>query len=174
MSRLYLGPPGLTCALGCGLGCGLDATRAALLAGDTSGLRLEDGWLPDRPVRVGRLRHEPPPLPDALPLAWRSRNNAVLLAAAQQIAGQIDAARRRYGAGRIGVVLGTSTSGIAEAELAFHATAAGGHDEHFVYPQMELGAPASFLAEHPNCTARPTPCRRPAPRAPRRLPRRAT
>ena len=144
MSRLYLGPPGLTCALG----CGLDATRAALLAGDTSGLRLEDGWLPDRPVRVGRLRNEPPPLPDVLPLAWRSRNNAVLLAAAQQIAGQIDAARRRYGAGRIGVVLGTSTSGIAEAELAFHATAAGGHDEHFVYPQMELGAPASFLAEH--------------------------
>ena len=42
MSRLYLGPPGLTCALG----CGLDATRAALLAGDTNGLRLEDGWLP--------------------------------------------------------------------------------------------------------------------------------
>ena len=78
MSRLYLGPPGLTCALG----CGLDATRAALLAGDTSGLRLEDGWLPDRPVRVGRLHNEPPPLPDALPLAWRSRNNAVLLAAA--------------------------------------------------------------------------------------------
>ena len=144
MSRLFLGPPGIVSALG----SGIDATRAALLAGDSTGLRLEEGWLPDRPVRVGRLRTEPPPLPADLPQAWRSRNNAVLLAAAQQIAGQIDAARRRYGAYRIGIVLGTSTSGIAEAETAFRATAAGGRDESFVYPQMELGAPAHFLAEH--------------------------
>ena len=39
MSRLFLGPPGIVSALG----SGIDATRAALLAGDSTGLRLEDG-----------------------------------------------------------------------------------------------------------------------------------
>ncbi|MEA3110251.1 MAG: 3-oxoacyl-[acyl-carrier-protein] synthase, partial [Caballeronia sp.] len=44
------------------------------------------------------------------------RNNRLLLAALAQIAPAVDAARERYGAHRIGVVLGTSTSGIEAAE----------------------------------------------------------
>ncbi|MEW9580735.1 beta-ketoacyl-[acyl-carrier-protein] synthase family protein [Paraburkholderia sp. DGU8] len=75
------------------------------------------------------------------------RNNRLLLAALAQIAPAVEAARERYGAARIGVVLGTSTSGIEAAEAAFvyHAKA-GALPEHFNYRQMEIGTAAPFAA----------------------------
>ncbi|NIF55007.1 beta-ketoacyl-[acyl-carrier-protein] synthase family protein [Burkholderia sp. Ax-1724] len=75
------------------------------------------------------------------------RNNRLLLAALAQIAPAIDAARERYGSERIGVVLGTSTSGIEAAETAFvyHAQA-GELPENFNYRQMEIGTAAPFAA----------------------------
>jgi 3-oxoacyl-[acyl-carrier-protein] synthase-1 len=75
------------------------------------------------------------------------RNNRLLLAALAQIGPAIDAARERYGAHRIGVVLGTSTSGIEAAEAAFvyHAQA-GQLPENFNYRQMEIGTVAPFAA----------------------------
>ena len=75
------------------------------------------------------------------------RNNRLLLAALAQIAPAIDAARERYGAHRIGVVLGTSTSGIEAAEAAFvyHAQA-GELPVNFNYRQMEIGTAAPFAA----------------------------
>jgi 3-oxoacyl-[acyl-carrier-protein] synthase-1 len=75
------------------------------------------------------------------------RNNRLLLAALAQIGPAIDAARERYGAHRIGVVLGTSTSGIEAAEAAFvyHAQA-GQLPENFNYRQMEIGTAAPFAA----------------------------
>ncbi|KAA1004724.1 beta-ketoacyl-[acyl-carrier-protein] synthase family protein [Paraburkholderia panacisoli] len=75
------------------------------------------------------------------------RNNRLLLAALAQIAPAIDAARERYGAARIGVVLGTSTSGIEAAEAAFvyHAKA-GELPDNFNYRQMEIGTAAPFAA----------------------------
>jgi 3-oxoacyl-[acyl-carrier-protein] synthase I len=75
------------------------------------------------------------------------RNNRLLLAALAQIAPAIDAARERYGADRIGVVLGTSTSGIEAAEAAFvyHAKA-GELPDKFNYRQMEIGTAAPFAA----------------------------
>ncbi|MFL9964687.1 beta-ketoacyl-[acyl-carrier-protein] synthase family protein [Paraburkholderia sediminicola] len=75
------------------------------------------------------------------------RNNRLLLAALAQIGPAIDAARERYGAARIGVVLGTSTSGIEAAEAAFvyHAKA-GELPDSFNYRQMEIGTAAPFAA----------------------------
>ncbi|MGN6653036.1 MAG: beta-ketoacyl-[acyl-carrier-protein] synthase II, partial [Trinickia sp.] len=46
------------------------------------------------------------------------RNNRLLLAALAQIEPAVHAACERYGAGRVGVVLGTSTSGIGAGEAA--------------------------------------------------------
>jgi 3-oxoacyl-[acyl-carrier-protein] synthase I len=73
------------------------------------------------------------------------RNNRLLLAALAQIRPALEAARERYGAGRIGVVLGTSTSGISAAEAAFaqpaHVAAV-----PFDYRQMEIGTVAPFAA----------------------------
>ncbi|KAF3999548.1 beta-ketoacyl-[acyl-carrier-protein] synthase II [Glaciimonas immobilis] len=59
--------------------------------------------------------------PDKFPLAHRSRNNQLLLTALTQIRPAVDAAIARYGSHRIAIVLGTSTSGIAESEAAFKA-----------------------------------------------------
>jgi 3-oxoacyl-[acyl-carrier-protein] synthase-1 len=75
------------------------------------------------------------------------RNNRLLLAALAQIAPAIEAARERYGPQRIGVVLGTSTSGIEAAETAFvyHAQA-GELPGNFNYRQMEIGTAAPFAA----------------------------
>jgi 3-oxoacyl-[acyl-carrier-protein] synthase-1 len=75
------------------------------------------------------------------------RNNRLLLAALAQIAPAIEAARERYGPERVGVVLGTSTSGIEAAETAFvyHAQA-GELPGSFNYRQMEIGTAAPFAA----------------------------
>jgi 3-oxoacyl-[acyl-carrier-protein] synthase-1 len=75
------------------------------------------------------------------------RNNRLLLAALAQIAPAVDAARERYGAHRIGVVLGTSTSGIEAAEAAFvYQAQAGDLPPNFNYRQMEIGTAAPFAA----------------------------
>jgi 3-oxoacyl-[acyl-carrier-protein] synthase I len=75
------------------------------------------------------------------------RNNRLLLAALAQIAPAVDAARERYGAHRIGVVLGTSTSGIEAAEAAFvYQAQAGKLPVSFDYRQVEIGTVAPFAA----------------------------
>lgn len=85
--------------------------------------------------------------PPAALARYDCRNNRLLLAALAQIAPALEAARERYGAHRIGVVLGTSTSGIEAAEAAFvyHAQA-GQLPANFNYRQMEIGTAAPFAA----------------------------
>lgn len=137
----YLNALGLLCALG----QGQQAVARALFAGDASGMRAEPGWVAERALTVGAVRGELPALPDlALP---PSRNNQLLLAAALQIEAPLRAAITRYGATRVGVVLGTSTSGIEEASQSiaqyYHQ---GALPAHYHYAQQELVAPASILA----------------------------
>ncbi|MFJ2986699.1 beta-ketoacyl-ACP synthase [Collimonas sp. NPDC087041] len=84
---------------------------------------------------------------DALPPQQRSRNNQLALAALAQIRPQVDAALERFGADRVAVVLGTSTSGIAQSEAAFrHRSAHGRFPAEFSYGQQEMGSPAATLA----------------------------
>ena len=59
--RFYLKDLGIINALGSG---SAEVARG-LFAGDTSGMRLEDGWLPAGPARVGRARGELPEVPAA-------------------------------------------------------------------------------------------------------------
>ena len=90
------------------------------------------------------------PLPtlDEFPLCDRSRNNQLALAALSQIRPAVDSAIERFGADRFGVVIGTSTSGIAEGETALREFAKSGTlPEQFHYGQQELGSPAALLAE---------------------------
>jgi len=144
MSRsIYLSALGIINALG----CGADEVTQRLSCGDTSGLVLSDEWLPSRPARVGRVSAS---LPDVPPFLARfcSRNNRLLLAALEQIQPEVEAVIRRFGGARIGIVLGTSTSGIAEGEAAIAAHGASGQvPSGYDYVQQELGAPAIFLAQ---------------------------
>jgi len=139
VSRLYL--PAMAVA-SC-LGMGKDATMGPLLAGSRRGLRHVDGF----PVPLGALPEEIPPLPAALG-RWECRNNRLLAVLAAEVADEIAQAIRRFGAHRIAVVIGTSTSGIAEGEAAFARHARTGEwPEGFDYRQQETGSGALFLAD---------------------------
>ena len=138
----YLPTLGLICALG----GGVSEITSRLLRGDASGMVVEDGWLPTGPSRVGRARGDLPEVPSS----WSDydcRNSRLLLAALAQIREAVEAARGRFGSHRIGVVLGTSTSGIAEGgeAIAVHRTR-GALPAAYRYVQQELGTPAQFLA----------------------------
>ncbi|MBP0591438.1 beta-ketoacyl-[acyl-carrier-protein] synthase family protein [Paraburkholderia sp. LEh10] len=140
-------PPVYLHALGMvnALGGDVAAIVPALAAAQSPGMGLTHTGIGD--AFVGRVST---PLdigpPDGLE-RFDCRNNRMLLAALGQIRPAIEAARERYGSQRIGVVLGTSTSGIDAAEVAFvHQAQAGQLPESFNYRQMEIGTAAPFAA----------------------------
>ncbi len=142
-TAFYLNQLGLVCALGRGPA----EVRAALFGPAPSGVAERDGVLPGRTLHLGAVRGELPDLA-GLPLRHRSRNNALLLAALAQIRPAVDAALARYGAQRVAVILGSSTSGIGESEAAFKArSASGAFPPGFDVRQQEMGSPALMLAE---------------------------
>jgi 3-oxoacyl-[acyl-carrier-protein] synthase-1 len=132
----------------CNLGAGKSAVAEALFAGDDSGIRPEAGWIPGHVPPLGSVQAPLPPIPAELANRRSNRNNQLLLAAAKEIESDIRAAISRYGHGRIGVVLGTSTTGIEEATQGIGAYRRDGQwPADYRYAHQELGAPAEFLAE---------------------------
>lgn len=122
------------------LGLGKAATLAPLMDGWRQGLTTVDGFA----VPVGALPGDLPSVPGR----WQSRNNRLLAALAAEIEDDIAAAIGRHGRHRIAVVIGTSTSGIAEGEAAFaHHARTGQWPDGFHYRQQETGSGALFLAE---------------------------
>lgn len=130
------------------LGRGKTKVSQGLFRGDCSGLRLEDAWLPGRAARVGRAAGELPELPTAF-AADASRSNRLLLAALEEIRDDLEQELMRHGRERMGVVLGTSTAGMAEGEEAVaHQIHYENPPPAFHYRQQEIGRPAPFLAEY--------------------------
>jgi 3-oxoacyl-[acyl-carrier-protein] synthase-1 len=113
-----------------------------------SGIALTEAYSPGRLLPLGRVDPAlPSPCIEELPLPERSRNNQLALAALSQIRAAVDETIDQFGAERIGVVIGTSTSGIAEGETALcRYVATGKLSERFHYGQQELGSPAGLLA----------------------------
>ncbi|WPN30575.1 beta-ketoacyl-[acyl-carrier-protein] synthase family protein [Pseudomonas sp. P5_109] len=139
----YLNALGLVCALG------RDKQEVArnLFAGDCSGMRDTAGWVPERSLPVGAVQGTLATLPADMS-RHHSRNNQLLLEATLQIRPGIDSAIQTYGRDRIGVVLGTSTSGIDEASQGLaHYLRDKQFPPEYDYQQQELGAPANFLTE---------------------------
>lgn len=142
MTHVYLND----CALLCALGSERETIRRHLLVDAASGLAISDACSPGRPLPLGRVQTALPGLA-GLPLHLRSRNNALALAALAQIRPAIDAAIARHGAERVGVVIGTSTSGVSAAESALAEQLAGGAlPDGFHYGQQEMGSVAELLS----------------------------
>lgn len=140
---LYLQAPGVICAAG----ADLPALRDAVFASEPGGVALNGTVWPGHELHLGAV-HTPLPSVERLPLQQRSRNNALLLAALVQIREQVDEAIARHGAARVGVVLGTSTSGIRESEAAIAALDRDGQlPAGFHVEQQELGSPALMLSQ---------------------------
>ncbi|WP_422508209.1 beta-ketoacyl-ACP synthase [Stenotrophomonas sp. GZD-301] len=138
---IYLNELGVVCALGADRA----QVRDGLFADQPGGLRDTDAVIAGRTLALGEVAT---PLPDlsALPVALRGRNNALLEAALQQIRGGVDAAIARYGAARVAVIVGTSTSGIGESENALRTQRDHGHwPDDFHYAQQEMGTAARYV-----------------------------
>jgi 3-oxoacyl-[acyl-carrier-protein] synthase-1 len=130
------------------LGADPDAIWRRVLAGDQSAFAphpelaaggawllggVDDAWLPRIPDGLAR---------------YACRNNAFTLAALEQIEDAVRDAVAAVGPERVGVVMGTSTSGSGECEAAIlHETRHGSLLPEFRYEQLELGGAAGFLAE---------------------------
>ena len=142
--KTYLNALGVVCALGAGKA----AVAEALFAGVDVGIQHEPNWVPNREVPLGAARMTLPSVPDALLSTRDNRNNQLLLAAALEIEPAIRDAMARYGGERIGVIVGTSTTGIDEATRGIGGYRRDGVWPHdYRYAHQELGAPAAFLAE---------------------------
>ena len=130
------------------LGRGRDAVWPRLIEGDASGLVHRDDLVAGRRLLVGAVDAPLPPIPEAL-AEYACRNNAFTLAALDEIAEPVSTALAAHGPERIGVVMGTSTSGSAECEAAMvHEAATGSLAPEFRYPQLEFGGTAGFVAAH--------------------------
>ncbi|MDN7140456.1 beta-ketoacyl-[acyl-carrier-protein] synthase family protein [Pseudomonas sp. JQ170] len=139
----YLNALGLVCALG------RDQADVArhLFAGDCSGVREAEGWVPQQRVPVAAVHGALLALPQALQ-SRHSRNNQLLYEACLQILPQIHAAIACHGNARVAIVLGTSTSGIAEAgDGIAHYLREQQFPPGYDYAEQELSAPANFLAD---------------------------
>jgi 3-oxoacyl-[acyl-carrier-protein] synthase-1 len=139
--RVYLHALGMINALG----ADIEAIVPALNAGVAMGMRTMHTGIGE--AFVGSVTAPLDLAPPASLARYDCRNNRLLLAALAQIAPAVEAARERYGAHRVGVVLGTSTSGIEAAEAAFvYQAQAGKLPVSFDYRQVEIGTAAPFAA----------------------------
>ena len=139
----YLNALGLICALGRGKA----EVARRLLAGDSSGMQPHPQTIAGRSLPVGAVTGELPSLGNA-PLQHVTRNNQLLLAALEEIEPDLHEAISRFGPSRVGVVMGTSTSGIQEATQGIARLTRDGHlPTTYHYSHQELCAPASFVSE---------------------------
>ncbi len=121
-----------------------------ILTGDRSGLVKTDQYSFAESVYVGAVQSDLP-LIDPKFHVYDCRNNQLLLAALSQIERSVQQMLKKFSADRIGIVLGTSTSGIRNTELALSAkTQHGKKPKNFHYKQQHLGGGADFLAHYLN------------------------
>ena len=121
-----------------------DILRHLFTPGVTT-LTAHDDLIPGKTVHVGAVQTALPVVPDALS-RFASRNLQLALAALMPIQDQLAAVAARFPLDRLGIVLGTSTSGISAGEAAmaqwFNTQTL---PAHYHYAQQEMGALAPAL-----------------------------
>jgi 3-oxoacyl-[acyl-carrier-protein] synthase-1 len=139
---LYLNDLGITCAIG--------SSKTEVLSAWLSGLcpqAIPVPWL-DSNIPSLSVNTALPPIPQDLK-RYACRNNRILLSALEQIESSVRRMIRQYGPDRMGLVIGTSTSGIAEGEQAISALRTTGQlPTTYNYKQQELGGAAEFLSNY--------------------------
>jgi 3-oxoacyl-[acyl-carrier-protein] synthase-1 len=128
------------------LGRNLAEIAPRLEEGDRSGIVSRDDLVAEASGLYGVAPGELPALPREL-AEYECRNNRLALSALAQIRPALDAAILAFGAHRIGVVVGSSTSGFAEAEHAFRERArTGALPASFSLAQIEFGGLCELVA----------------------------
>ncbi len=132
----------------CPLGTSLTEIAERLFIAPSStpdSLSITEQFTPGRPIPLGLVKQ---PLAEIEQAIDNTRNNRLLLTALQPLQNKIDALKAHYGSHRIGAIIGSSTSGIAEGEaaIAHHQTHTCFPPEYH-YQQQEIGAPSAFVAK---------------------------
>ena len=139
--NVYLQDMGWISALGRGA-----AACEALFAPVAGGSAPTDRYTPGRELHLGCVREALPSLDDQ-PVAFRSRGNALLAAALQDLRPAIDAAVQRFGPTRVAVVLGVSAAGLDEGVAAANRQREQAQwPADYDYAQQEMGNAAAFAA----------------------------
>jgi 3-oxoacyl-[acyl-carrier-protein] synthase-1 len=129
------------------LGHGLDATWPRLLDNDVSTLRHRNDLI-GRSMLVGQVPDPLPNVPQDL-ARHACRNNQLSLAALRQIEHDVRATMATVPPERVAVVMGSSTAGMASAEVAVaHLMRHGELPPAFHYTQLEFGGVAEFVADY--------------------------
>jgi 3-oxoacyl-[acyl-carrier-protein] synthase-1 len=135
-ARAFISDYSVACALGLSRAAVADALFAAEPQRIGGVAELSDG----RPVPVGRLAE--------FAAAGVTRTNRIVAHCFAPIAQKAAAAIARYGADRVAVVLGTSTSGIGEGTEALREKLASDRwPAWYALARQQLGDPANFLAQ---------------------------
>jgi len=141
--RIFLSALGIVSALG----SSKKDSFENLIAGNVENVIWRDDFFADKKIRLACVVDDLPKIPAGFE-DYNTRCNQILLSSYLQIENEVEAAITKYSKDRIAVVIGCSTSGIDETQLAF--------DEHFQsgnYPQnfdpafLEMGNPAKFLSQ---------------------------
>lgn len=142
-TTIYLNKVGISC----NLGSNAQEVSSRLFSATNRDelLTVTDQYSPKRTLPLGLIKH---PLHDTEIHAENSRNNRILAQALHPLIESVAKLKNQYGPHRIGIVLGTSTSGIAEGEAALQ----GGGDtwqlaDGYHYSTQELSAPSRFAAQ---------------------------
>ena len=139
---LYLNQVGIVCNLGAGVE---EVARNLFSTGNpVQYLQQSASYSTGRTLPVGEIST---PLADVSIAEEDSRNNRILTTALTPLRSQIEDLKKSYGEDRIGVVIGTSTSGIAEGEFALAAY----KEEHewpsnYNYRTQEISAPSRYVS----------------------------
>jgi len=116
------------------------------LAGDQSHFQVREDLVPGRSMLVGAVPGALPTVPASLK-RFACRNNSMTLAALEPIEDSIADVVRAVGRERVAVVMGSSTSGVGDAEVAIaHQIETGHLAPAFDYVQLELGGVAAFVS----------------------------
>ncbi len=118
-----------------------------LIAGDGSRFTQRSDLIQNEERPFGAVLGELPSIPQRLS-RFDCRNNQLSLAAFELIATEVENAIARYGADRVGIVVGSSTAGSAEAESAVRRACEGGGvlPARFDLIQLEYAGESEFLA----------------------------
>jgi len=142
-SSIYMTHLGIACSLG----NDHQEIRQRLARGKDHGLSYTDQY-GVASIPLGKVNCPLPSLQE-LPEYQRTRCNQLMIAAVSQIKSDFEIASKNIDPLRIGIVLGTSTGGIAEGETA--AQAYYHHNapiSESAYPQQEISLPAECLADY--------------------------
>lgn len=125
---------------------------SAGLLNSQSSMVLYDNLFSGHKTWVGAVLNPLKEIPQELS-KFNCRNNQLIATAYESISEDVERLKQKYGKHRVGVILGSSTSGIASGEVAFkYFQKNKKFPEMFDYIQQEMGSCSEFLARYADVT----------------------